>query len=212
MISAGTLLAVFLSTSDEAVPVLLSVPGRAGLVLTLIAVKAVIAAAAGMTIDFVFGRRRAASREKIAHAGADEHGCCSHELSGPHSKIRALLVHPILHTIKIFVFLFVLTAAFGFIVNAIGPEGIGAIMLRGSVLQPVLAALIGLVPSCFTSVLLAGLFVKGVIGFGSLVAGLCAGCGLGLLVLIKENRDRADTLRIIGLLLAVSVIAGVVIH
>jgi hypothetical protein len=218
MISPGTLLAVFISTSDEAVPVLLSVPERAGLVAILIAVKVAIAIAAGIGVD-LFIRKRSSEvvtcpccHEVSAHAVVRENpGCCSHGISGERSKAKLLVIHPLRHTAKIFAFIFVLTAAFGFIVHAAGPERLGAIFMRGTVFQPVLAALIGLVPSCFASVLLAGLFIKGIINFGSLVAGLSAGCGLGLLVLIKENEDRRDTLRIIGLLLGFSILAGLIL-
>ena len=84
--------------------------------------------------------------------------------------------------------------------------------MNGSIFQPFLASMIGLVPNCFASVLLAGLFAKGAISFGSMVAGLSAGAGLGMLVLVKENKDTKDTLSIIGLLVGISVIAGVVIQ
>ena len=84
--------------------------------------------------------------------------------------------------------------------------------MRGTLFQPVLASLIGLVPNCFASVLLAELYAKGSISFGALVAGLCAGAGLGILVLLKENKDFKDTLFVIGLLLAVSMVSGLVIQ
>jgi hypothetical protein len=125
--------------------------------------------------------------------------------------MKALVLHPLLHTAKIFIFLFILATIFNFAINMIGEVRIGTILLRGTLFQPVLTAFIGLVPSCFTSVLLAGLYIKGAITFGALVSGLCAGCGLGLLVLIKENKDRKDTLRIVGLLLAFSILAGVIL-
>ena len=128
------------------------------------------------------------------------------------SKIKSLLIHPLLHTAKIFVFLFVLTAALNYLINLIGEDRIERFLLNGTVFQPFLTAMIGLIPNCFASVLLAGLFAKGAISFGSMVAGLSAGAGLGMLVLIKENKDAKDTLSIIGLLVGISVIAGVVIQ
>jgi hypothetical protein len=214
LITPGTLLAVFLSTSDEAVPVFLSIPGKIGMVASLIVIKVAIAVTAGIIVDLLI--RRQAVVAPIAAPGAfsqdasgEQCGCCSHGLSGKLPKIKALVLHPLLHTAKIFVFLFILAAVFNFAMESLGEGRISSILLRGSFLQPFLTAFIGLVPSCFTSVLLAGLYIKGVITFGSLVAGLSAGCGLGLLVLIKENQDRKDTLRIIGLLLAFSILAGV---
>jgi hypothetical protein len=217
-ISAGTLLAVFLSTSDEAVPVLLSMPDKARMVGVLIAIKLVIAIAAGVGLDYVM-RVSQARRSKEATAKASsvavvkEHaGCCSHGLDGRPTKVQALFLHPLRHTVKIFLFLLLLTLVLNFIVQQMGPERIGAVLLQGTIFQPILASLIGLVPNCFASVLLAELYAKGSISFGALVAGLCAGGGLGVLVLLKENGDFKDTVFVIGLLLTVSVVSGILIQ
>ncbi len=123
-----------------------------------------------------------------------------------------MILHPLWHTVKIFAFLLVLSIVFNVIVDRIGQARIEGLLLRGSAFQPALASLMGLIPNCFASVLLANLFANGAISFGSMVAGLCAGAGLGLLVLIKENRSLKDTLFVIGLLLAISIFAGVVIQ
>jgi hypothetical protein len=217
-ISAGTLLAVFLSTSDEAVPVLLSMPDKARMVGVLIAIKLVIAIAAGAGLDYLM-RVCQARRSKAAIAKAssvavvkDHAGCCSHGLDGRPTKVQALFLHPLRHTAKIFLFLLLLTLVLNFIVQQMGPERIGAVLLQGTIFQPILASLIGLVPNCFASVLLAELYAKGSISFGALVAGLCAGGGLGVLVLLKENGDFKDTVFVIGLLLTVSVVSGILIQ
>ena len=184
----------------------------------LIAIKVVIAIAAGVGIDYVM-RVCQAPRPKEATANGssvvvvNEHaGCCSHGLDGRPAKVQALFLHPLRHTAKIFVFLLLLTLVLNFVVEQMGPERIGAVLLQGTIFQPVLASLIGLVPNCFASVLLAELYAKGSISFGALVAGLCAGGGLGILVLLKENGDFKDTLFVIGLLLTVSIVSGIVIQ
>jgi hypothetical protein len=218
LISVGTLLAVFLSTSDEAIPVLLSIPAKGEMVMLLIIVKVIIAVAAGMVTDLII-RKIGPSRTGGVSAGGSygeavegHPGCCSHGLSGRGAGFMTLIAHPLLHTVKIFVFLFALAAVFNFLTASIGETRISNLLLNGSVFQPVLSSFIGLIPSCFASVLLAGLFTKGLISFGSMVAGLCAGAGLGLMVLVKENKDRMDTLRVIGLLLAISILAGTTIQ
>lgn len=217
VISVGTLLAVFLSTSDEAIPVLLSMPDKAKLVGVLIAIKVVIAIVAGVGIDYVL-RVCQAPRPKAAAANAfsvvvkAHAGCCSHGLDSRPAKIQALFLHPLWHTARIFLFLLLLTLALNFLVDQMGPARIGAVLMRGTLFQPVLASLIGLVPNCFASVLLAELYAKGAISFGALVAGLCAGGGLGILVLLKENGDRKNTALVIGLLLAVSIVAGIIVQ
>ena len=219
IVSVGTLLSVFLSTSDEAVPILLSIPDKAHLVGVLIVIKVIIAIIAGMTVDFIIGLKKAVRSGgaisipvSCEDALKGHSGCCSHGVDEKRSKIKSLLIHPLWHTAKIFFFLLVLSIALNLVVNRIGQERIARILLNGTIFQPFLASLIGLIPNCFASVILAELFVKGAISFGSMVAGLCAGSGLGMLVLIKENKSFKDTLFIIGLLVGVSVLAGVVIQ
>lgn len=220
IISVGTLLSVFLSTSDEAVPILLSIPGKVHMVADLIVLKVIIAVIAGITVDFVIGLRSKSKPAGIAQVSLvscedaikGHEGCCAHGVDEKRSKIKSLLIHPLLHTAKVFLFLLALSAALNLVVARVGEERIAGALLNGTLFQPFLAAAIGLIPNCFASVLLAGLFVKGAISFGSLVSGLCAGAGLGMLVLIKENKNIKDTLFIIALLVGVSVLAGVLIQ
>jgi hypothetical protein len=193
-------------------------PDQAGMVGLLIVVKVVIAITAGAGVDCVIRVCRASRPKAAAADGAyadmvKEHaGCCAHGLDGRPSKVQALLLHPLRHTAKMFGFLLLLTLLLNFLVEQVGPERIGAVLLKGTMFQPVLAALIGVVPNCFASVLLAELYAKASLSFGALVAGLCAGAGLGILVLLKENKDLKDSVFIIGLLLAVSIVSGIVIQ
>ncbi len=219
LVSVGTLLAVFISTSDEAVPVLLTMPQKAPIVGLLIAIKVMIALIAGITADFFMNKRVIKEesvlgrRDKSYQVAIDTHkGCCSHVLSDRPSKVKALFWHPLMHTVKIYIFLLILTFLLGFIVEAVGEERIRGMLLSGTVLQPVIAAFIGLIPNCFSSVFLAELYAKSAISFGSLIAGLCAGSGLGLLVLLKESKELKDVLKIIGLLLIISIFAGIIIQ
>jgi len=219
LVSVGTLLAVFISTSDEAVPVLLTMPQKAPMVVLLIFIKVIIAIMAGITVDFFINKRMnkeekaIAGRDKNYQVAIDKHkGCCSHVLSEKPSKVKVLFWHPLMHTIKIYFFLLILSVLLGFVVGVVGNERIGSILLNGMVFQPFIAVFIGLIPNCFASVLLAELYARNAISFGSLIAGLCAGAGLGFLVLLKENKDLKDTLRIIGLLLAISIFSGIIIQ
>lgn len=212
LITTGTLLAVILSTSDEAIPVMLAQPGRSGIVITLLVTKLIIGLTAGYLIDLFMRRRKPA---EVSHADrAEEHhelGCCNHQLSGKTSRWQ-LLKHPLIHTAKIFVFIFVVTLGINGLIAAVGQENIGRILLRQSIFQPFLAALVGLIPNCAASVAIATLFLKGGLSYGSAVAGLCCSGGLGLLVLLRENRDFKDTLRIVALLFFISTVAGLAIQ
>jgi hypothetical protein len=215
MISKGTLLAVFISTSDEAVPVLFSMPDQGALTLKLILIKVGIAIVFGLVVDLAIkartpGQGEAGRVKDIMPQMPDHHcGCCSHGLTPGLNKFKALVVHPLRHTVKIFAFLFLLSLIMNILLVNIGEQRLAVFLLQGSFLQPVLASFIGLIPNCFASVLLAELFSEGAISFGSLLGGLSAGCGLGLLLLIKDNRNIKDTAIIIFLLLAVSISVGI---
>jgi len=218
-ITPGTLIAVFLSTSDEAVPVLLAIPEKANIVWVLIVIKVGIAIFFGTIIDFAlrfFAMAKVENEktgETLCQAVAEDHcGCCSHGLAGKRVSLKVLVLHPLWHTAKIFAFLFLLTAALNWIVARIGEQHIAGLFLSGTVFQPMIAAVIGLIPNCFASVLLADLFAKGTISFGSLISGLCSAAGLGILVLAKENKSLKNTLLIIGLLLASSILSGILLQ
>lgn len=218
LISMGTLLAVFISTSDEAVPVLLAMPDRASMVGSLILIKLAIAVLAGLGVDFAAGKLRPAADAacpgcaSYGDAVKDHAGCCSHGLAAGKTAMRTLIIHPLLHTAKIAAFLFAFMSLAGALVAAVGAGRLTSLLLSGTVLQPALASLIGLIPNCFASVFLAQLFAEGAISFGSLVAGLSSGAGLGLLVLARENPDRRDTVCVIAVLLSVSISSGVIIQ
>jgi len=219
LISAGTLLAVFISTSDEAVPILLSMPEKAGMVGGLIATKVVLAIVAGMAVDrwlpaFCSAGAGPASLtgDPYGDAVKGRPGCCDHGLHGDRSALKALWWHPLRHTLKIAAFLLVLTAGMNIVLDAVGKDRIALFFMGGTVFQPAVAAVVGLIPNCFASVLLAELFARGVLSFGSLVAGLSCAAGLGLLVLVKENTDRRQTAAIVALLVAIAVAAGIILQ
>ena len=222
LISGGTLLAVFLATSDEAIPILFALPGKGRIILPLILIKVVIAIIAGLVFDLVFRRNPGRSEEPKT---APEHtmeedrtealhhtACCAHEVSSRPSWLQALVKHPLLHTLKVFAYLLVLTVGINFLLIQVGNDRLASLLQHGSVFQPALASLIGLIPNCFASVVLAELYAKGVLSFGSLVAGLCAGAGLGLIVLIRENKSWRNTLLILASLLGVSIVWGMILQ
>jgi hypothetical protein len=221
----GTLMAVYLSTSDEALPVLLAHPAQAHVVLPLILVKAGVGLTAGYAIDLVF---RAARRSTLAHADAwargrdEEHhhhhvqtlGCCGHRTTPRDAGFqgRDLLWHPVRHTLKIFVFVFVASFLIRYSLEQLGTQSLSVLLDGHPLVQPFLAALVGLIPNCAASVALAELYVEGAISYGATVAGLCASGGLGLLVLFREEPDRRAAAAIVGLLFAISVLAGTLVQ
>lgn len=227
LVTIGTLLAVYLSTSDEAIPVILSQPDKAGILLPLILTKVGIAIFAGYVIDFVFRKR---NRETLAHidsyySGHDnpehhheeidnETACCGHHTSAVTKKfpMKEIFVHPIIHTLKIFVFIFSVSFLINLVFFFLGEAALTKLLLNGTIFQPIITALIGLIPNCASSVAITELYLQGVISYGSVISGLCAGGGLGLLILFKEEKSRREIWRIIALLFSISVVAGIAIQ
>lgn len=211
LITAGTLIAVYLSTSDEAIPVILAQPGKVFIVVQLLAVKLFIGITAGYFIDFILNRLNH-SESSTLDDEVTEQGCCNHHLNKNPDK-KELIFHPLKHTISVFSFVFIVTLIINYLVASVGgEEQLGAYFLHNSIFQPVFMAFVGLIPNCAASVAITLMYLKGAIGFGSVVSGLCSSAGLGMLILLKRNNDIKDTLKIVGLLLLVSIFSGVIIQ
>jgi len=211
LITKGTLVAVLLATSDEALPIILSRREHLPALVPVLLGKIVIATLGGYLVDAVFARRRLAPEScGHEHQHGQEVGCCHHGIPAQATR-WALLSHPIRHTISVFLMVLATLVALGAGLHAIGEERLGEVLLRGSYLQPVVAGLVGLIPNCAISVVLTETMLLGHLGYGAAMAGLCASGGLGLLVLVRENRDLRDVLQVVLSVLVLSVTAGLVI-
>ena len=204
VITLGTLIAVFISTSDEAIPVLLSSPGNAGVLLKLIIAKIVIALIAGFLVDFVLKARHVQENEPELQ----DHNVLCHYCGCEHGIIRSAIKH----TVSIFLFILLVSFVLNGLITWIGQDTISKVLLTDSVFQPFIAALIGLIPNCAASVMLVQLFLAGSLSFGSVVAGLCTGAGIGLAVLFRANRNWKKNLLILLLLYGIGSISGLMIH
>ncbi len=214
-ISLGTLLAVFLSTSDEAVPILLAQHDKASLVLRLLLVKVLIATIAGYAIDLVRGKKIVPPAHPphapIVPRGGHRHcDCHTHGLEAPPWK--TFFLFPFKHTLRVSFFIFAVSLAFGFLVKKFCGVSPGHLFFAGTIFQPLLAVLAGLIPNCAASVAITEVYLKGGITFGSAIAGLSASGGLGILVLIKENKNRRETLFILSLLSGISLLVGIILN
>lgn len=213
ILSRGTLISVYLATSDEAVPILLTYPSKFYLILPIIIIKIIIAVIVGYLVDLLisYNAKDPVSDDKQLSAKTDvnkEHGCCHHQLVDA-SKTKDFWIHPLKHTFNIFVFILIVSLILGFVLSKVGTEeNLAKYCLMNSPLQPFLVALLGLIPNCAISVMLTLLFVKNTISFGSLIAGLCTSGGLGILVLLKKNGDKKDTAIIILTLVIVGTLVG----
>ncbi|MCD7785852.1 MAG: arsenic efflux protein [Oscillospiraceae bacterium] len=203
LVSLGTLMAVYIATSDEAIPILLS-GGNAADVGKLILAKLIIAILAGLLIDTIlrFFHRKGNEEEEPFSDLCEGCGCEEH----------GVVYSALKHTIQIFIFLFITSLVLGFAMELLGEDRLGSILMTDSIFQPFLAALIGLIPNCAASVLLTNLYAAGSLSFGSVVAGLSTGAGLGIVVLFKTNKRLKENIAILLLLYAIGALSGLIIN
>ncbi len=206
-LSVGALIAVYIATSDEALPLMLSKPQFALDLLILMAIKIVFAVLVGYLSMWLYGKffkPETAPAPAIEQAPeAHLHGCCGHEVDN-----KFEWMHPILHALKIFVFVLVANVVFGAIIYYVGLNNITNFLQKGGVFEPLFACLIGLIPNCASSVVLTQLYMVGGLSFGSLVCGLSVNAGLGLMVLFKSNKNRKQNLFIVLMLVVPSLLLG----
>ena len=204
VITLGTLMAVFIATSDEAVPLLIANPEQWKAMLFILGIKLAVALLAGFCIDFLL---KGVLSESIrgGYTGRSEEVDC-HE----HEEGDGIFVAAAKHTVHIFLFILAFNALLGGVVAWVGPDAIGDFLARSGFWQPALAGLIGLIPNCVSSVLITQLFAAGQLSFGGVIAGLCTGAGVGLAVLLRANRSVKQNLFIVALLYGIGVAAGIV--
>lgn len=206
-ITRGTIIAVYLATSDEAIPVLLMYPKFFPYLLPLILIKLLVAIPVGYIVDYF------SKNETISDNNADEihiEGCCNHEITD-HKK-RDFLIHPIKHTLGIFVFILVITLILNWLIEQSDFFNLQLLKTNFGYFTPLLTSVIGLIPNCAISVGLVLMFIKGAISFGALISGLMTNGGIGLLVLLKNNKDKKDTAFILALLIFVGYLTGLLVQ
>ena len=210
LLTRGTLVAVYLATSDEAIPVLIANPQKAYIILPIILIKIIIAIIVGYIVDWVITYN--AKEPVIEHKHEEIEGCCHHHIVKDARK-RDFWLHPLKHTLNIFLFIFIISVALAFLLSRSGSEeAFAKYCLMNSPLQPLMVSLVGLIPNCAISVMLSILFIKNTISFGSLVAGLCTSGGLGILVLLRRNGDKKDTFIILSTLIIIGTIVGLILQ
>ena len=149
--------------------------------------------------------------EKEAHENGEHHhvhACCNHEFKGQKYNWK----HPLVHCIKITLYIFIVNVVMGLIVELVGEDNLSAFLKSSSVFQPLLALVIGLIPNCASSVILTELYLMGGLSFGAIVAGLSVNAGLGLMILFKENKNIKENLFIVACLVASSLVFGYALH
>ncbi len=206
VVSLGTLMAVFIATSDEAIPIMIANPKFIPKLLLLLAVKVVLAIILGYAVDLtlhLFNKKRKKPVEEVAPVHEHEHG---------HNCTKNIFLDALKHTAIIIAYIFVITLAINLVeVYCGGLDPLKVLFTDNVYIQILVASLVGLIPNCAASVFIVELYMAGVLGFAGLVAGLCAGAGVGLIVLFTANFKKVwENLSITGLLYLFAVICGII--
>ncbi len=213
MITRGTLLAFFIACSDDALPLLLLDLSKALVIIPIIIIKVIVGLAVAYLIDIVFFLRGGTTEDINAiNIDLNEPACCHHKITTMENP-PYWWMHPFTHTFNMFMFTFLTLAFLNCTIQGFGSaENLANFLMIDSPYQVIGGAIFGLVPNCVTSVVLALAYVKGVISFPTLLAGLITTTGLGLATLVKRKPDNADNTLITFILLVVGIIVGLFIH
>lgn len=203
VISLGTLIAIFLSTSDEMLPILISEKADVRLILQILGVKVCIGMIAGFIIDFVMRLNKKPQDDKLKIHDMCEHGHCHCEKSIWKSALK--------HTLQIVIFILLVNLVLNCVIEFIGEESLADLFFTKPVIGELIAGLVGLIPNCASSVVITQLFLEGVIGYGAMMSGLLVGSGVGILVLFKVNEKMKENLKILALLYAIGVGSGILL-
>lgn len=204
VIPVGTLLAVYLSTSDEMLPILISEAVPVGTILKILGVKVLIAIVSGLVIELVYVRvLKKQEKDMDIHVVCEEEHCHCED---------GILVSACKHTVRIFFYIFLLSLVLNLMIGVIGEDALAGIFSGIPVVGELIAALVGLIPNCASSVVITELYLDGIIGAGAMMSGLLVNAGVGILVLFRLNRDAGQNAGILGTLYGLGVFWGVLIE
>lgn len=203
VITLGTLIAVYLSTSDEMLPIFISEAVPISTILKILGIKLLIGVIAGFVIDLVirFVKKEKQEDEKIVDLCEKEHCHCE----------KGIVKSALKHTINIFIFIVIITFIINLAIHFIGEDTIAGFLRNQPILGPVIAGIVGLIPNCASSVILTQMYLENVISAATMISGLLVGAGVGLAVLFKTNKGIKQNLKITLLLYVIGVLSGIVI-
>ena len=203
VITLGTLIAVYLSTSDEMLPIFISEAVPIDIILKILGTKLLIAIIAGFAIDFVLRlTKKDKQEEKIVDLCEKEHCHCE----------NGILKSSLKHTLNIFIFIVLISLVMHIAIHLIGEDTIAGLILNKPIIGPIIAGLIGLIPNCASSVILTQMYLENLISASTMMAGLLVGAGVGLAVLFKTNKGIKENLKITLLLYLIGVISGIILE
>ena len=204
IVTLGTLISIYLTTSDEMLPILISSQIPVTTILKILAIKFAIGMLAGFIIDLVISKFKKKEHTKEETVDFCEHEHCHCEEGIVKSSIK--------HTISIFIFIVAITFILNIVIHFIGEDTLSNIIMNNKILGPVVASLIGLIPNCASSVIITQLYVEKLISVAIMISGLLVNAGVGLLVLFRVNRNLKENIKITAILYGIGVISGVILE
>ena len=214
VITLGTLIAIYLSTSDEMIPLLISEHFPVGTMIKILIIKAVIGVVAGFIIDFIVhlhhrSKGKAADDPvRISELCEKEHCHYDDEEDGG---FLAIAKSAFVHTLHIFLFVLGLTLVLNAVIELIGEARLSELLKTNPVVSHILAGLIGLIPNCAPSVIITELYLDHMITLGTMMSGLLVGAGIGLLVLFRVNPEKKENFNTAILLFIIGTVSGLLI-
>lgn len=199
IVSLGTLISIYLSTSDEMLPILLSENVELSIIIKILAIKVIIGMISGFVIDFILRKKE---KKEISYDICDSEHCdCNH----------GILLSSIKHTFNIFLFIILTSFIINIILEYFGNDYLSKLFMKDSIFAPFVTSLIGLIPNCGSSVMLCKLYIEGALSLPSVVGGLLTGSGVSLLVLFKKNKPLKDNIKILLIVYSIGVISGLIL-
>ncbi len=200
IITIGTLIAVYLSTSDEMIPILLSEHVDISIIVKILLIKLFIGILAGFIIDFIVSKKNIVK---------EEYDICEEE----HCHCEKGLIHSTLvHTFKSLIFIMIVTFILNILMHYVGENAISKIFMKDNIFASLLTSLVGLIPNCGASIMLSELYIKGAISFSSTIAGLLTGSGVALLVLFRSNKNIKENIWILSAVYLIGAFSGIIIE
>lgn len=202
IITLGTLISIYLATSDEMLPIMLSQKIAFIEIVKLLGIKFICGIIWGFIIDLLLSKKT--KKENINYEICDEDHCNCHE--------EGVIKSTLIHTLKTLLFIILVSFLLNILLHFIGEDNLSKVFLKNSIFGPFISSLIGLIPNCGSSIVITELYLNGAISLGSAMAGLLTGSGVALLVLFKENKDIKENVTILSLLYGLGVISGIIIE
>lgn len=202
IITLGTLIGIYLSTSDEMIPVMLS-SGKTDELLKIIVFKVIVGIIIGFIIDLFVSKKKFTSNSEIHKLCEHDHCNCEEE---------SIFISSLKHTIKIFIFILIINLVMDTIIHFVGEDTIAILLKQNIFIGPIISGLVGLIPNCAASVVITELFINGTITLGSAISGLLASSGVGILVLFRMNKNMKENIFILILTFLISISIGIILN